>query len=165
MDARINPARCRWSGRVRRVVSAALVALAMPAAYGQATASPAPDAPAAPKANPMAFDAVPAKISFDVVSFKPCPDGKFGDTKVDQPPDADYLAYHCETVWRMIYFAYNGAVMPFKIASGYPAWVDHRSLHEFIVKVAPEDVPAWQKLDLPGRRVLVRDGVGGYAGS
>jgi uncharacterized protein (TIGR03435 family) len=106
-------------------------------------------------ANPAAMDAVPAKISFDVVSFKRCPEGKEGNTKVDQPQDGDYIAYHCEPVERMIYFAYLNAVNPWGFVEDYPDWLsDERN--EFIAKVAPEDIAAWQKLDLPGRRVLVR---------
>jgi uncharacterized protein (TIGR03435 family) len=105
--------------------------------------------------NPASMDAVPAKISFDVVSFKRCPDGKQGNSKVDEPQDGDYIAYHCESIQRMIYFAYWGSVNPWSLEKGYPAWVDDER-YEFIAKVAPEDIAAWQKLDLPGRRVLVR---------
>jgi len=109
----------------------------------------------APAANPMAFDAVPAKIDFDVVQFKRCPQGKFGNTKVDMPMDGDYLAYHCETISRLIYFAYNGASKVYTVAGGYPSWVDEERW-EFVVKVAPEDIAAWQKLDLSARRVVIR---------
>lgn len=105
--------------------------------------------------NPAAMDAVPAKINFDVVSFKRCPPDKQGNTKVDQPLDGDYIAYHCETISRMIYFAYWGSVNPWGFVEDYPAWLDDER-YEFIAKVAPEDIAAWQKLDLPGRRVLVR---------
>jgi uncharacterized protein (TIGR03435 family) len=104
---------------------------------------------------PAPMDAVPANIGFDVVSFKRCPDGKFGTTKVDMPLQADYLAYHCESLARIVYFAYNGSIKVYSVEKGYPAWVNS-DRYEFVVKVAPEDIPAWQKLDLPGRRVLIR---------
>jgi uncharacterized protein (TIGR03435 family) len=101
------------------------------------------------------LDAAPAKINFDVVSFKRCPEGKEGNTKVDQPQDGDYIAYHCEPVERMIYFAYWGAVNPWSFQKGYPEWLSDER-YEFIAKVAPEDIAAWQKLDLSGRRLLAR---------
>ena len=101
------------------------------------------------------IDAVPPKIDFDVVSFKRCPPDKYGTTKVDMPMTADYLAYHCESLSRIIYFAYYGSVKVYSLESGYPKWVDD-DRYEFIVKVAAEDFAAWQKLDLPARRLLIR---------
>jgi uncharacterized protein (TIGR03435 family) len=122
--------------------------------------SASPSHPDGPNVTPTAvnrvgLDAVPANIHFDVVSFKPCPAGKEGSTKVDQPLDGDYLAYHCETVYRLIYFAYNGVVKDYDFVDNDAPWIyaDH---YEFIAKVAPEDIPAWQKLDLTGRRILIR---------
>ena len=105
--------------------------------------------------NPMAFNAVPANIKFDIVSFKRCPPDKEGSSKVDMPMDGDYIAYHCENISRLIYFAYWGSLNPYTIAAGYPSWIDDEH-YEFIAKVAPEDIPAWQKLDLSRRRVLMR---------
>jgi uncharacterized protein (TIGR03435 family) len=101
------------------------------------------------------LDAVPPKINFDIVSFKRCPPDKYGNTKVDMPMTADYLAYHCEPLSRIIYFAYNGAVKVYNLDGPYPKWVDD-DRYEFIVKVAAEDFAAWQKLDLPARRLVIR---------
>jgi uncharacterized protein (TIGR03435 family) len=101
------------------------------------------------------IDAVPPNINFDVISFKRCPPDKYGTTKVDMPMTADYLAYHCESLTRIISFAYRGSVKTYSLESGYPKWVDD-DLYEFIVKVAPEDFAAWQKLDLTARRVALR---------
>jgi uncharacterized protein (TIGR03435 family) len=129
------------------------------AAFAQTppTSPSQPDAPKTtqPIANPVGLGTVPANIHFDVVSYKPCPPGKEGTTKVDQPLDGDYLAYHCETVYRLIYFAYNGVVKDYDFVGNDAPWIytDH---YEFIAKVAPEDIPAWQKLDLTGRRILIR---------
>ena len=129
------------------------------AAFAQEPSAP-PSHPDGPNVTPTAvnrvgLDAVPANIHFDVVSFKPCPPGKEGTNKVDQPLDGDYLAYHCETVYRLIYFAYNGVVKDNNFVGNDAPWIytDH---YEFIAKVAPEDIPAWQKLDLTGRRILIR---------
>jgi uncharacterized protein (TIGR03435 family) len=103
---------------------------------------------------PAPIDVVPPKIDFDVVSFKRCPPDKYGTTKVDMPMTADYLAYHCESLSRIIYFAYYGSIKVYSL-DGYPKWVDD-DRYEFIVKVAPEDFAAWQKIDLPERRLLIR---------
>jgi uncharacterized protein (TIGR03435 family) len=104
---------------------------------------------------PAPIDAVPPKINFDIVSFKRCPPDKYGTTKVDMPMTADYLAYHCESLSRIIYFAYSGSVKVYSLESSYPKWVDDDH-YEFIVKVAAQDFAAWQKLDLPARRLLIR---------
>jgi len=104
---------------------------------------------------PQPLDAVPPKIAFDVISFKRCPPDKYGNTKVDMPMTADYLAYHCESLSRIIYFAYNGSIKSYSLDSGYPKWVDEIR-YEFIVKVAPEDFAAWQNLDLAARRLAIR---------
>ena len=101
------------------------------------------------------LDTKPANINFDVVSFKRCPEGKFGTTKVDMPLDADYLAYHCENMVRMIYLAYLGAIPVYSLAPTYPKWVD-ANRYEFVAKVAPEDVAKWKQLSLSERRVLIR---------
>jgi uncharacterized protein (TIGR03435 family) len=106
-------------------------------------------------AVPAPIDAVLPKIDFDIVSFKRCPPDKYGTTKVDMPMMADYLAYHCESLSRIIYFAYSGSVKVYSLESSYPKWVDD-DRYEFIVKVAAEDFPAWKKLDLPARRLLIR---------
>jgi uncharacterized protein (TIGR03435 family) len=137
-----------------------LAALALFFAFcAPATAQP-PSAPlqSADKANavsPVALDAVPADIHFDVVSFKRCPPDKEGNGKVDQPLDGDYLAYHCEPLSRIVRFAYGGLVKINDFDGDYPEWVetDH---YEFIAKVAPRDIPAWQKLSLTGRRLVMR---------
>ena len=105
--------------------------------------------------NPLSLKAVPAKISFDIVSFKRCAPGQVGSTKVDMPLDGDYIAYHCVNVSRLIYFAYWGSVNPYTIATGYPTWLDDE-YYDFTAKVAPDNIAAWQKLDLSSRRVLMR---------
>jgi uncharacterized protein (TIGR03435 family) len=104
---------------------------------------------------PAPIDAVPPDINFDVISFKRCPPDKFGTTKVDMPMTADYLAYHCESLSRIIYFAYYGSVKVYSLEPSYPKWVDD-DRYEFIVKVAPEDIAAWQKLGIPARRLVIR---------
>jgi uncharacterized protein (TIGR03435 family) len=137
----------RWMVRTLMCVAVLWGLSAHPLARGQSSAPSNVVVPA-----PM--DAVPPKINFDVVSFKRCPPDKYGTTKVDMPMTADYLAYHCESLSRIVYFAYNGAIKVYSL-DGYPKWVDD-DRYEFIVKVAPEDFAAWQKIDLPERRLLIR---------
>src|SRR6185312_327014 len=133
----------------RRIVSALACA-----AFCWAAAAPAQLSASANGAVAAPIDAVPPKINFDIVSFKRCPPGKEGTTKVDMPMTADYLAYHCESLSRIIYFAYYGATRVYSL-DGVPPWVDDDH-YEFIVKVAPEDFAAWKKLDLPARRLVIR---------
>jgi len=105
--------------------------------------------------NPLSLKATPPDIKFDAVLFKRCPPDTYGTTKVDMPMNGDYLAYHCEVLSRLIYFAYVGAFQPYSLAHTYPKWIDDDH-YEFVAKVAPEDIAAWQKLDLPGRRLVMR---------
>jgi uncharacterized protein (TIGR03435 family) len=103
----------------------------------------------------VSLDTVPPNIHFDIVAFKPCPPDKQGNGKVDLPLDGDSIAYHCELISRLVYFAYSGLVKIDDFNGDYPAWVD-TDRYEFIAKVAPQDVPAWQKLDLTDRRLVMR---------
>jgi uncharacterized protein (TIGR03435 family) len=133
-------------------------ALVCAAALWTASAHPCAHAQSSAPPNPVVsapIDAVPPKINFDIVSFNRCPPDKYGTTKVDMPMTADYLAYHCESLSRIIYFAYYGSVKVYSLDGPYPKWVDE-DRYEFIVKVAAEDFAAWQKLDLAARRLLIR---------
>jgi len=107
--------------------------------------------------NPMSDDAVegPApQIHFASASFQRC-NGGVASSKVDLPLDGDSIAYHCQPVFGIIYFAYAGAT-PFELTlGGYPEWVE-TELYNFEARVAPEDVAAWQKMGLNARRAAVR---------
>jgi uncharacterized protein (TIGR03435 family) len=96
----------------------------------------------------------PPHIHFDVVSWKRCGPGSKPNPKIDMPMDSDYVGYHCQTIYHIIYFAYVGPT-PFGL-SGHPSWVDN-DLYDFQAKVAPEDIAAWKKLTINERRVAVRD--------
>jgi uncharacterized protein (TIGR03435 family) len=141
------------SGFLHRRAFCALIAAALCRTGASLVAPAQSPAPAnVPVRAPI--DAVLPRINFDIVSFKRCAPGKAGTTKVDMPMTADYLAYHCESMSRIIYFAYYGATKVYSL-DGVPPWVDDDH-YEFIVKVAPEDFPAWNKLDLPARRLVIR---------
>jgi uncharacterized protein (TIGR03435 family) len=112
---------------------------------------PAPAAVAAPVggsdvASPLRV------IKFDVVSFKPCKEG-FGSSSVVLPPDGDSVAYKCQPIGRILYFAFGGP-MPF-LMTGEPAWVD-TDRYDFQAKVAQEDIATWQKMSLSAKRIMVR---------
>ncbi|MDP9051898.1 MAG: TIGR03435 family protein [Acidobacteriota bacterium] len=101
------------------------------------------------------YDQAP-KINFSVVSFKRCNDLTPSKNKrTDMPLDSDYVAYHCQPISRLIYFAYVNAVDTYNVPVGFPAWVDSDN-YEFIAKVAEPDVKSWQKLTIDQRRVVVR---------
>ena len=142
--------------RVVRIAAGAVLACGAVVAAGAQAAQQSPRTVGGPNVVvSIPMDTKPANINFDVVSFKRCPEGKFGTTKVDMPLQADYLAYHCETLVRIIYFAYLGAIDVYSLAPTYPKWVNENR-YEFVAKVAPEDFAAWKKLTLPERRVLIR---------
>jgi uncharacterized protein (TIGR03435 family) len=66
--------------------------------------------------------APPPHIHFDVVSWKRCDPNAKGNKRVDLPVDSDFVAYHCQPIRQVIYFAFNGPA-PFEL-SGHPSWVD-----------------------------------------
>jgi len=91
-------------------------------------------------------------IKFDIISFKRCEDTMRGSGRPEN--GGDFLAYHCQPIGQLIYYAYDTAEHPF-LMTGQPGWVD-TDPYEFVGKVAPEDIPAFQKLDLPSRRMMMR---------
>ena len=125
------------------------------AASGSTLVTPARIPASGGAAQPGTFTVVgpPPQIHFDVVSFKPCEGG--GSSEVDLPTDGDYVAYHCQPVSRIIYFAYTGATAVKFSLSGYPSWVE-TDLYDFEAKVAEEDVATWLEMGLNARRVAVR---------
>jgi uncharacterized protein (TIGR03435 family) len=93
----------------------------------------------------------PPTIKFDVVDFKRC-------QEIDIPNKntiitGDSIGKRCQTVKTLLDVAYGGGTTyQFK---GEPAWVD-TDAYNFQAKVAPEDVAAWQKMDVPAKRLMVR---------
>ena len=146
----------------RRIPTIAVLGFLLPAfcfhvgsAQESRTENPSGSSANGARANPLSLEATPPDIKFDAVLFKRCPPDTYGTTKVDMPMNGDYLAYHCEVLSRLIYFAYESAFQPYSLAHTYPKWVDDDH-YEFVAKVAAEDIAAWQKLDLPGRRLVMR---------
>jgi uncharacterized protein (TIGR03435 family) len=126
---------------------------------------PTMDAASAPAPAPVATPAPPPPphIHFDVVSWKRCdPNAVKGSTRVDLPVDSDFVAYHCQSIYRIIFFAFGGPApyalsgsAPFQL-SGHPSWVDN-DLYEFQAKVAPDDIAAWKAMNINDKRIAVRD--------
>jgi uncharacterized protein (TIGR03435 family) len=79
-------------------------------------------------------------IKFDIISFKRCPDDIPGCGSRSQPTDADFIAFHCQSVHNIIYFAYTTADHPF-LLSGQPDWVE-TDRYDVQAKVAADDVEA-----------------------
>jgi uncharacterized protein (TIGR03435 family) len=97
----------------------------------------------------------PPHIHFDVVLWKRCKDDAVkGSTRVDMPMDSDFVAYHCQPIYRVIYFAFTGPG-PFRL-SGHPSWVGD-DLYDFQAKVTPDDIAAWKAMTINDRRIAVRD--------
>lgn len=114
----------------------------------------------APELLAQATNAAPAAaagppIKFDVVSFKKCERLELSRKNTEIPPGGDSIARHCQATAALFDFAFGGGSSTY-LLKGEPAWVD-TDPYEFLAKVAPEDVPAWQAMSLEDRRLMVRD--------
>jgi uncharacterized protein (TIGR03435 family) len=98
---------------------------------------------------------VPAapSIKFDVISFKRCERIDTTHKVTILPPDGDSIGKHCQVLRALINLAYDSA-SPY-LLKGEPDWVD-TDPYDFQAKVAPQDVPAWQKMDTSSKRLMVR---------
>ncbi len=94
----------------------------------------------------------PPSIKFDVVSFKRCEAIDLVHKNTILPASGDSIGRHCQSMLALFDFAYGGS--PYKV-KGEPEWVD-TDAYDFLAKIAPEDVPTWQKMDLATRRLMVR---------
>jgi len=65
----------------------------------------------------------------------------------------DSIGKRCQTVKTLLDVAYGGGST--YLVKGEPDWVD-TDAYNFMAKVAPEDVAAWQKMDVPAKRLMVR---------
>jgi uncharacterized protein (TIGR03435 family) len=134
---------------MKRLVTTAILLLSIlfaPNLIAQATSAPS-GKPAA--AAPLA--PTPPTIKFDVVDFKRC-------QAIDIPNKntimtGDSIGKRCQTVKTLLDVAYGGGST--YLVKGEPDWVD-TDAYNFMAKVAPEDVAAWQKMDVPAKRLMVR---------
>lgn len=107
----------------------------------------------APNGFAQASNAAPQPIKFDIVSFKRCETIDLVHKNTIIPPGGDSIGRHCQSVAANFDFAY-GAEAPY-LLKGEPAWVD-TDAYDFLAKVAPEDVPAWQTMNMADKRLMVR---------
>jgi len=123
------------------LLSAALVAVATPTSYGQTN-------------PPQAKVAAPAPtIKFDVVSFKPCEELDWHGKITEIPADGDFVAKRCQPLSRLINFAFSD-IGPYELKNA-PEWLDTEP-YDFLAKVAPEDIAAWQKMTVASKRLMGR---------
>jgi uncharacterized protein (TIGR03435 family) len=110
----------------------------------------------APRLLAQASSATPApappSIKFDVVVFKPCE--RFDLVHKNTVTGGDSITKHCQSMLDLLGYAYGGGNSPY-LVKGEPEWVDTEP-YDFQAKVAPEDVPAWQKMDPHDQRLMVR---------
>jgi uncharacterized protein (TIGR03435 family) len=90
-------------------------------------------------------------IKFDVVVLKPCAPGNYGITRTIATGDS--WMKHCQPIKSLLDIAYGGGST--YLIKGEPEWVDSDP-YDFQAKVAPEDVPVWQKMADPTKRLMVR---------
>jgi len=132
---------------MRHLACAALLLTAIlfsPRLFAQAASTPS--------ATPSAATA--PSIKFDVVYFKRCERIDLTHKQVSIPVGGDSLGEQCQPIRSLFDVAY-GSNFPY-LVKGEPAWVD-TDAYDFQAKVAPEDIPTWQKMDLPARRLMTAD--------
>lgn len=86
-----------------------------------------------------------------MVSFKRCE--RIDLVHKNTVTGGDSIQKHCQSMLALLTYAYGGD-SPY-LVKGEPEWVD-TDAYDFQAKVAPEDVPAWQKMDVPTRSLMVR---------
>jgi len=90
-------------------------------------------------------------IKFDVVYLKRCAPNQYGSRNTISTGDS--WQRHCQPVKTLLDLAYGGGST--YLIKDEPDWVDN-DLYDFQAKVAPEDVPVWQKMADPTKRLMVR---------
>ena len=136
---------------MKQLVMAALLfasCLFAPRLIAQAS-SATPPAAIPPKA--VAGVPTPPTIKFDVLVLKRCAPGNYGITRTIATGDS--WEKHCQPIKSLLNIAYGGGST--YLVKGEPEWVDNDP-YDFQAKVAPEDVPVWQKLGDPTKRLMVR---------
>ncbi len=127
-----------------------------PRLFAQASNAPSATPPVAttltatqPKATPT--EPTLPTIKFDIVYLKRCAPNAYGIARTIVTGDS--WQRHCQPIKSLFDLAYGGGST--YLVKGEPDWVDS-DLYDFQAKVASEDVPAWQKMDIPTKRLMVR---------
>ena len=134
-------------------IAALLVALSLFVThiYAQASNPPIATPPSATSPSAAATEPVQPTIKFDVVLLKRCAPNEYGSRNTISTGDS--WQRHCQPIKTVLDLAYGGG-STYQV-KGEPDWVDN-DLYDFQAKVAPEDVPAWQKMDVNTKRLMVR---------
>lgn len=114
---------------------------------------PNPPLPSTPVSQTVDPATVPL-IEFDVATFKL---NKSGDDamQLTVPVGGDGLIARNRPIHDLIRYAFaKGRGATYRI-SGQPAWVDN-DRYDIQARVAPEDLPAWQKLDALQQKVVLQ---------
>jgi uncharacterized protein (TIGR03435 family) len=86
-----------------------------------------------------------------VFYLKRCAPNEYGSRNTISTGDS--WQRHCQPIKTLLDLAYGGGST--YLVKGEPDWVDS-DLYDFQAKVAPEDVPTWQKMDDPTKRLMIR---------
>jgi bla regulator protein BlaR1 len=138
--------------RCVRVAVAVCIWIAAATAYSQPPAAAGTAKDAAPAAAPAVDPTM--GIAFDVVSIRHTGQGF---SRVINPADGDGITITNSTLREIVQWNYGVKVLREDQVLGAPGWfssIDEN--YEIHAKVAPEDVPAWQKLDEEARRLVFR---------
>ena len=107
--------------------------------------------PSATQSSVAASAPAQPTIKFDVVYLKRCAPNEYGSRNTISTGDS--WQRHCQPIKTLFDLAYGGGST--YLVKGEPEWVDN-DLYDFQAKVAPEDVPIWQKMDDPTKRLMIR---------
>ena len=139
---------------MKHLFVAALLLTAMvfaPRLIAQAPSAPSGTPPAATTSAATSPAVIQPTIKFDVVYLKRCAPNEYGSRNTISTGDS--WQRHCQPIKTLFDLAYGGGST--YLVKGEPDWVDS-DLYDFQAKVAPEDVPTWQKMDIPTKRLMVR---------
>jgi len=118
-----------------------------------AQATSAPTATSLNGTAPAATATEPTQptIKFDVVLLKRCAPNDVAAYNTISTGDS--WQRQCRPIRGLLDLAYGGGST--YLLKGEPDWVD-TDAYNFLAKVAPEDAAAWQKMDVPAKRLMVR---------
>lgn len=117
------------------------------------SAARAQETAAAPADGPL-LSAPTHTIDFEVATFRPSPPDH-GAPKLTFPPGGDGFSSQNRPMHDLIRYAFAQKRGGAYRISGQPSWVDD-DLYDVQAKVAPEDIPEWQKLNPQGQKVALQ---------
>ena len=145
--------------RLTRPLRIALLLLAFPIARTLAQPPPPPPSQPEPRADPAVQPTVdPAsipQIEFDVATFKLHKPGDEEPPSLQIPIGGDGFVAHNRPIHDLIRYAFaKGRGGTYRMTN-QPDWVDS-DRYDIQAKIAPEDLPAWQKLDALQQKVVLQ---------